>query len=82
MNDYDDSEWTENEIKNAWFADGYHTDEFENIENFKEWLGENSIELDNDDIVKIFGELQEERTKWYRNQKTEPDEIDPWIGFR
>ena len=81
MNCYKDSEWTENEIKDSWFADGYHTDEFENIENFKEWLGENSIELDNDAAVRIFGELQEERTEWYRDQETEPDEIDPRIGL-
>ena len=43
-----------NEISGAWFSDGYHTDEFETLENFVDWLHEHDLYLDDNWIAQYF----------------------------
>ena len=49
------------EIRDAWFADGYHTDDFETIENFEEWLKEHDECMAPEEIKCVFDTLQGER---------------------
>ena len=49
------------EIRDAWFADGYHTDDFETIENFEEWLKEHDECMTPEEIKCVFDTLQGER---------------------
>ena len=52
-----------NDILEAWFSDGYHTDKFETLENFVDWLHEHNLYLDDDTIKEYFYLLQEERAE-------------------
>lgn len=52
-----------NEISEAWFSDGYHTDNFETLENFVDWLHEHDLYLDDDTIQEYFYRLQKERAE-------------------
>lgn len=52
-----------NEISEAWFSDGYHTDNFETLENFADWLHEHNLYLDDDTIHEFFDCLQKERAE-------------------
>ena len=57
-----------NEISEAWFSDGFHTDEFETLENFVEWLHEHDLHLDDDTIQEYFHCLQKERAEHNLNK--------------
>ena len=49
------------EISSAWFADGYHTDDFETIGNFINWLKEHDECMTPEEIMCVFDNLQSER---------------------
>ena len=57
-----------NEISEAWFSDGFHTDNFETLENFVEWLHEHDLYLNDDTIQEYFYCLQKERAEHNNNK--------------
>ena len=57
-----------NNISEAWFSDGFHTDDFETFENFVEWLHEQNLYLDDDTIPEYFYCLQKERAEHFMNE--------------
>ena len=49
------------EVSLAWFAEGYHADDFETIGNFINWLKAGDMLLTPEEIDYYFSHLQEER---------------------